>query len=116
MIEVTGRVRHDGETYKPGDIIEQINKQQAQRLVDLGVAFFISGKLPLPNEGLRNTEEEIDENYQEELNLLEYADLKTVAKEVGLEFKGNISKKDLIDLIINKGKADKILALTEVEE
>lgn len=116
MIELKGIVTHDGKTYEPGEVIEKINTDQAQRLVDLGVAFFISEKTPSNDDVPPNNDNENKVDYEGELDLLEYNDLKIVAKEVGLDFKGNISKKDLIHLIINEGKADEVLKLTEVEE
>ena len=137
MIRLIGRVRHNGQTYEPGETIENIKKNEAQRLVNLGVAFFI-GKINLPpdeecqevstikqdstdeehQEDSIDKQDSVDEtvNYEEELDLIEYNDLKLVAKEVGLEFKGNISKKNLIKLIIEKRKADEVLAFTEVDE
>lgn len=136
MIRLIGRVRHDGKTYEPGETIENIKENEAQRLVSLGVAFFI-GQVNIPHdehqevstnkqdstdeehqEVSTNKQDSVDEtvNYEEELDLIEYNDLKLVAKEVGLEFKGNISKKNLIKLILEEGKTDDILAFTEVEE
>lgn len=110
MIRLNEKVTHDGKTYDPGEEIEKINKNQAQRLVDLGVAFFVGQKqYSLPPD-------DVNENAAEELDTIDYRDLKEMAKDIGLDFPGNVSKKNLIDLIIEEEKADKILELTEVEE
>jgi hypothetical protein len=36
-LKVIGNVKHDGEQYKPGDEIKKIKKEEANRLIDLGV-------------------------------------------------------------------------------
>lgn len=110
MIEITGNVKHDGESFVSGDKIEKIKEEQAQRLVDLGVAFFIDSKVADndkdPNNALRK---EIDEAFG-------YADLKEAALAVGLEFPGNISMQNLIDLVINEGKAEEVFSITEEDD
>lgn len=120
MIKLKGKVTHDGKSYEPGQTIEKINNKQAQRLIDLGVAFFIGEKQNSSTPENKNQDDtnhpDNDVNLKEELDAIDYNDLKEVSKEIGLEFKGNISKKDLITLIIENEKAQEILELTEVEE
>jgi hypothetical protein len=36
-LKVTGNVKHNGEQYKPGDEIKKIKKEEAERLINLGV-------------------------------------------------------------------------------
>ncbi|WP_106494892.1 DUF7210 family protein [Lentibacillus sp. Marseille-P4043] len=122
MIKLSEKVTHDGKTYDPGNIIEKINNQQAQRLVNLGVAFFV-GKIENsePSEDPEKEDQASPEDLQhlnakEELESIDYFDLKSIAKEVELEFSGNISKADLIGLIVENQKVDEVLALTEEEE
>lgn len=120
MINLKEDVIHDGESYQAGEDIEIIERKQAQRLVDLGVAVFVGKRTPSEAEEnlVEDDEEEKkhDVNYKEEINTIGYNDLKLVATEVGMKFKGNISKKDLISLIIKEGKAEEALSLTEEEE
>ncbi len=112
-IELKGNVRHNGKNYLVGETIEKIKKDEAQRLVDLGVAFFTHGISPsygkdvinLDNVGeIHPVDDEdpaklLDESYS-------YEDLKETAAAVGLEFKGNIGKKSLIALIVEQNKVD----------
>lgn len=123
MIQANERIIHNGKTYESGTIIEKINKQEAERLVDLGVAFFVSENEN--SESLKESSSDHEDegpgekdqlNTEEELDLIEYSDLKTIAKEVGLDFAGNISKKNLITLIIEEKKVEEVLDLTEDEE
>lgn len=102
MIKVIEIVNHDGKEYVSGDIIEKIEKKQAQRLVDLGVAFFV--------------DESDSDNPGEKLDGYTAEKLKKAAKEVGLEFAGNIGKAKLIEQIINEDKEDEVLAAVEADE
>ncbi|WP_163538299.1 hypothetical protein [Gracilibacillus sp. YIM 98692] len=115
-LQTKERVRHNGIVFEPGKTIEEISEKDAKRLIDLGVAFFVSEKEEITENQEENLGEEYSVNAEEELHLIEYVDLKTVAKEVGLDFAGNISKKNLIDLIIEEEKVKEILDLTEDEE
>ncbi|WP_121614786.1 hypothetical protein [Virgibacillus halodenitrificans] len=112
MIKLNEQVTHNGKTYEAGEQLNDVNKKQAQRLVDLGVAFFMG---EVSKEPPKNPEHD-QEVLKEELDTIEYGDLKEVAKAVELEFPGNISKAKLIDLIISNDKADEVLAFTEEEE
>lgn len=119
VIQAIERIRHNGETYEPGEKINKITEKEAQRLVDLGVAFFIGENYEVEAADKPEEVEPVEDqgiNIEEELESIDYSDLKELAKEVGLEFAGNISKKNLIALIIEENKAEDILNLTEVEE
>jgi hypothetical protein len=37
-IKVKGRVKHNGMIYREGEVIKEIKKEEAERLIDLGVA------------------------------------------------------------------------------
>jgi topoisomerase IA-like protein len=37
-VRVKGRVKHNGMIYREGEVIEEITKENAKRLIDLGVA------------------------------------------------------------------------------
>ena len=109
-IEVKDRVRHNGKTYMAGEIIEEIKKADADRLVDIGVASFLrehTVSQPVTGGDTSNKpsfspeEEEDSKALDEEFSLVE---LKEEAVKVGIEFKGTITKKELITLIIEQGK------------
>ncbi|MFC4403314.1 hypothetical protein [Gracilibacillus xinjiangensis] len=122
MLELYERVTHNGRTYEAGQSIENIEKKQAERLVRLGAAFFVGNKQgnASPDEGETNNISERNEEdlkrLAEELDDIEYNDLKSLANQVGVEFKGQIKSVDLIRAIIDQGKAEEILGMTEVEE
>lgn len=106
MIEVKERVTHNSVTYEAGSRIEKINKEQAQRLVDLGAAFFIE----------EIKEKESDHEFLLRLDeAFNATELKDVAKYVGLDFPGNISKANLLQTIVNEKKAEEILTLVGEE-
>lgn len=105
-IKAIDNIRHNGTLYRDGDIIENINIKEAERLVDLKVALFtgeISSEYKEPDLRVQ-----LDENFNA-------TELKEAAQEVGLEFPGNIKKADLIDLIIKSEKAEEVLNV-EFEE
>jgi hypothetical protein len=37
-VKVKGRVKHNGMIYREGEVIKEISKEEAERLIDLGVA------------------------------------------------------------------------------
>lgn len=106
MIQVNSKVTHNGRAYQSGDIIEDIEKEAATRLVNLGVAFFVSVILKETEDDPENTGVPETSDYAELDQAYKYEDLKTLAKEVGMEFPGNISKAKLIDKIIEEDKVD----------
>jgi hypothetical protein len=103
MIELTEKIRHNGKVYSSGGVIKNIEKEEAKRLVELGVAFFVSAEVET-------------DDYSELLDKAFNADeLKEVSKEIGLEFPGNISKGKLIEKIIDEGLEEDVLALSKGE-
>ncbi|MFS0810784.1 DUF7210 family protein [Peribacillus phoenicis] len=119
-IELNEKVRHNGETFLAGDIIEKIKKVEAERLVDLGVASFVREissvtKDDEPDSGqIVHSVNNPEEDYQALDEAYTLEDLKETAAGVeGLNFKGTISKKDLITLIIESGKIDDFFEETE---
>lgn len=114
MIKLLEKVQHNHDKFDVGDIIQEINKDDAKRLVDLGVAFFVSENgVPVEHTEIEETPED---GNPEELQLIDYQDLKEIASELGLTFPGNISKEKLINLIVKEKKISEVLSFTEVEE
>lgn len=106
MIQVNSKVTHNGKSYQSGDVIEDIDKEAATRLVNLGVALFVSTIFKETEDTLENTEVPETSDYDEIDQEYNYEELKTLAKEVGIEFPGNISKAKLIDKIIEENKVE----------
>lgn len=105
MIKVNSKVTHNGKTYRNGDNIEDIDKEAATRLVNLGVALFVTVIL----KETEDTPEDITPETSDYLELDQaygYEELKELAKEVGIKFPGNISKTKLIDKIIEEDKVE----------
>jgi hypothetical protein len=135
MIITKERIRHNGVEYAVNTRIEIIDDKDAERLVKLGVAFFPETiKVPADNGDLNPSDDgefnqddpndgddsDIDvltpEQAAEELDkLFNYNGLKEAAKTVGLEFAGNISKVNLITLILEQKKAEAVFDLAEEE-
>jgi len=110
MIIVKERIRHNGVDYEEDDEIVNIDITEAERLVKLGVAFFMRQGIPLQNiEDIKLDKRELLDN------AFNATELKEAAQEVGLEFPGNISKVNLIELIVSSEKADEVLSV-EFEE
>lgn len=106
MIKAKEMIRHNGVLYEADSVIKDISPKEAERLVKLGVAFFIEETSNEDtNTGFRVR---LDENFNA-------TELKEAAQEVGLEFPGNIKKADLIELIITSEKAEEVLSV-EFEE
>lgn len=121
-VKVIYSVRHNGASYLPGDVINEISDTEAERLVSLGAAysygdqhFPVSKVAPEPkgdsngdeddnkSDGLLTELEEIASDLDASYTLEE---LKERSNEIGFEFKNSISKKELIALIISENKAD----------
>lgn len=140
MIITKERIRHNGFEYAENARIEDINDKDAERLVKLGVAFYTETiQMPAGNDDLDSNDAgefnqdagelnpndgdncDIDEltpeQAAEELTkLFDYNGLKEAAKTVGLEFAGNISKANLIALILEQNKAEAVFDLAEEDE
>jgi hypothetical protein len=100
---------------QPGEEIVPLSKEEQTRLVNIGAAEWIehlSGDDVKPPQDM----EADDINYYQILeDEFDPAELKEAAKEAGIEFAGNISKKNLINLIIEEDKVKDIIDL-EVED
>lgn len=101
-------INHNGQSYQKGGFIsnEVLDEQSKNRLLSLNaieksykeVGTVKNNKNTLVSKIEEETvEETLDLNFEPE-------ELKAGAKELGLEFAGNISKKKLIALIIEKDK------------
>lgn len=111
VIKLNERVTHDGEVFEPGKMITKIKDEQAERLVNLGVASFV--------ETVQVQDEDPPEGPPVGDNLfegIELAELKDAAKEVGVEFSGNIGLETLIKRIEEEGKTEAVLSQFEEGE
>jgi flagellar biosynthesis/type III secretory pathway M-ring protein FliF/YscJ len=107
-VKVINTVRHDGKIYEAGQIIQKISDDQAKRLTDMGVAFFVDQKEASETPSVQLTDEQ-KQIYADLDTAYGYDELKQVAANVGMTFKGNISKKDLILQIISENKVGEFL-------
>lgn len=104
-------IKHDGISYKKNDFIsnEVLDEQSEERLLILNViqksykeVGIVSNNNNYPTQKI---DDEKEESIEETLDLnFEPEELKAGAKELGLEFVGNISKKKIIALIIENDK------------
>lgn len=115
MIRALHCIRHDDKSYKKGALIDGLTKTAEQRLVDLKAAEFVitpeeelqkqKVQAPAPkytSEEFEELAKDLDDNYNAE-------DLKRAAKEVGVDLSGTSKKDEVIEAIINQGKADELL-------
>lgn len=87
-------LKRNGHTYKAGEVVE-IPDDEARALIESAPSEFEQIIIPSvedPDNGGNGTS----------LGDLTYGELKAKAKELELEFPGNISKKDLVTLIVEK--------------
>ena len=87
-------LKRNGHTYKAGEVVE-IPDDEARALIESAPSEFEQIIIPSvedPDSGGNGTS----------LEDLTYGELKAKAKELELEFPGNISKKDLVALIVEK--------------
>lgn len=112
MIRAINTIRGE-KVYKPGELIEGFLASEEERLVRLGAAAYVVS----PHEELQQVQKPVeaidpalfnelkqalDENYNAE-------ELKKAAKEVGVDLTGLTRKDDIIEAVINQGKADELL-------
>lgn len=127
MIIAKERITHNGVTYEPNSEIMDISEKEAERLVRLNVAFFISS-FQKSTSGKENNDANLKGNDEEDSieftpeeaakeldELFDYNGLKNASIKVGLEFPKNISKANLIKLIIEQRKVDEVFDLLEDE-
>ncbi|WP_342442893.1 hypothetical protein MHB65_07045 [Lysinibacillus sp. FSL K6-0075] len=105
-------IKHDGISYKKDDFIsnEVLDEQSEKRLLFLNVIQKSYKEVGVvsnnENSSTQKVSEENEESVEEILDLnFEPEELKAGAKELGLEFAGNISKKKIIALIIENDKS-----------
>lgn len=114
-------LRHNGVRFLDGDIIEaeQLDAVHAKRLLAIGaiaevavddtekvvVAVAANGEATVQSDD-EPVEVTLDVNFS-------HQELVDDAKELGLDFRGNISKKALIELIIEKGQEQHFLDMLE---
>lgn len=109
-VKVNRIIRHDGKFYYPGDNIFKIKDTDEKRLIKKGLAEVIDVAEVEENEVDSAEELNVEETLEEVLDLNFNTDeLKEGAKEQGLSFKANISKKDLIALIAKNDAEDYFL-------
>lgn len=112
MIKALKIIKHNGELFLAGDIIQDISTKEAQRLIKKGVAQEVDLVVNEITTVAPVIEEElpIGESLEEVLELnFNTNELKDGAKEQGLSFKANISKKALIELIKDNNAEDYFL-------
>ncbi|MEA0565528.1 hypothetical protein [Lysinibacillus irui] len=104
-------IQHNGISYKKNDFIsnEVLDEQSEKRLLFLNVIQKSYKEVGIvsnnKNYSTQKINEEKKESVEETLDLnFEPEELKAGAKELGLEFAGNISKKKIIALIIENDK------------
>lgn len=109
-------IQHNGISYKKNDFIsnEVLDEQSEKRLLFLNVIQKSYKEVGVvSNNKISSTQknsEENEESVEETLDLnFEPEELKAGAKELGLEFAGNISKKKIIALIIENDKSSYFL-------
>lgn len=116
MVIALENIRHNGVCYEPNELIKDIYKKDAERLVNLKVARFVDEV----SEDNKKEEKDIkneDINYKKELDdRFIFADLKEISKELKIEFSKDITKAKLIDLIIELDKAEEALNFEVAEE
>ncbi|MGG3448636.1 hypothetical protein ABER98_01745 [Domibacillus aminovorans] len=120
-------VRYNGTRYAKGQIESGFSEKEVSLLVEENVAFVVGvpsveddkenidsndkSKLDTPPADTDNEQmfRELDENWNAD-------ELKIDAERLGIEFEKKISKKDLIQLIVEAGRADEFLSMLEDEE
>ncbi|WP_260288456.1 hypothetical protein [Peribacillus aracenensis] len=119
-IKAVAHIWHDGEKFKPGQVIPSMNEEVAKQLVKDRAAFFVDEtpfSIKDENQDSSKTTSSLDDS-EDDFKVLDEAytldELKETAAGVdGVDFKGTISKKDLITLIIESGKIDEFFEETE---
>jgi len=108
--KVLSPLRHNGERYNSDDFLEEsaITNKESERLLKLGVVTKVvkedAAVIPTVTESTKTNVLE-DEPIEKTLDLnFELDELKDGAKKQGLEWKGNISKPNIIALIVEKDK------------
>ncbi|MBG9548392.1 hypothetical protein [Cytobacillus firmus] len=119
VIKALHHIWHDGEKFTPGQVIQNLDRETAERLVKSDAALFVgqqelvlsqnapvSGKITEPVPEAEDLREVIEDNFTLE-------ELKASADEFNMEFPANIKKKDLLNLIFEQEKEQLFLDLLE---
>lgn len=117
-IKVNVYIRHNNHFYEPGDIIKDISKTELKRLVKKGLGEevdFVEQEDDAIKDNEETTEQSLgEESVAETLELnFNNDELKAGAKEQNIDFKANISKKALIELIISEEATEHFLEQLE---
>lgn len=118
---VKTNIKHDGVHYKKGDFIgsDILDELSAKRLLFLHAiekSYVNEGEQSVANNENDFSLKDAEETVEETLDLnFDPAELKAGAKEQGLEFANNISKKNLIALIVENDKQQYFLNQLEDE-
>lgn len=113
-IRVLSLVKHNGTLYYPNDVISDIPKKEAERLIVKNIAKETAAvetknqdeTIKLPDTNQEDLYSVLDLNFNTD-------ELKAGATEQDIEFKANISKKALIELIIKNQATDYFMELLE---
>lgn len=125
-------VLHSGTEYKSGAVIsgDDMSKKDIERLINSGAAVMtndpvdeeskpeksVDNESPEPAEDELQSAEDLmsdDEVYKEIDENFNHAELKREAEVLEMKFPGNISKKDLIDQILEEEKDDHFLDILD---
>ncbi len=113
--KVLSSLRHNGSRYGSGDFLEEssISEKESARLLHLGVITAAVKEaetvIPTIKESIGTNLSE-DETIEKTLDLnFDLDELKEGAKKQGLEWKGNISKSNIIALIVENNKTEYFL-------
>lgn len=119
-IKALHHIWHNGKKFTPGQVIQELDKETAERLVKSDAALFVGQQTllvddnQLPNDpGGEGEPEDPRQVINDNFTLKE---LTSEAKAIGLEFPSSIQKPDFIDLILKEGKTDHFLDMLEDEE
>lgn len=127
-IKILTHVLHDGEAYAPDTVISEksMSEKQMQRLINIGAAEK-TGEDPDSTPGKVDIEDSIDKPglsdaddlmtdedvYKELDEAFSHAELKREAEALEMDFANNISKKDLLQKIIDEEKEEHFFDLLE---
>lgn len=132
-LQARTRIKHDGKQYLPGELVKGVELAHAQRLVNLNAAIFTHEAILADEDDLKtpnNTKNDGDLDIEDDLGGLSGIDdmtdeevaalidkhfkldlLKEEAADIGMQFPGNISKTNLIELILEEEQEQHFLDL-----
>lgn len=104
-------IRHSGVTYKPGDILKGLSKEDSERLLSLRSAEKVETyddvkqvvqQFEVDPELYKELRDDLDANYNAD-------ELKRAAKNAGVQFGSNDTKEKVMEAIIKQGKVELLL-------